>query len=76
MDETSNVSEDPRAQYSKEAQEEGIAGIVWLLLPIKGRFIGVVRLYAPKPLVFSVEEINSAEVLAETGGIARENVGR
>jgi signal transduction protein with GAF and PtsI domain len=63
------VTEDPRAQYPKEAEEEGIASIVSLPLRIKGRVIGVMRLYTPEPREFSEEEINSAEVLAETGAI-------
>ena len=67
------VTEDPRAQYPKEAEEEGIASIVSLPLRIKGRVIGVMRLYTPEPREFSEEEINSAEALAETGAIAIEN---
>ena len=68
-----NVTEDPRAQYPKEAEEEGIVSIISLPLRIKGRVIGVMRLYTPEPREFSEEEINSAEVLAETGAIAIEN---
>jgi len=68
-----NVTEDPRAQYPKEAKEEGIASIVSVPLRIKGRVIGVMRLYTPEPREFSEEEISSAEVLAETGAIAIEN---
>jgi len=68
-----NVIEDSRAQYPKEAQEEGIASIISVPLRIKGRVIGVMRLYTPEPREFSEEEINSAEVLAETGAIAIEN---
>jgi signal transduction protein with GAF and PtsI domain len=67
------VTEDPRAQYPKEAEEEGIASIVSLPLRTKGRVIGVMRLYTPEPREFSEEEINSAEALAETGAIAIEN---
>jgi signal transduction protein with GAF and PtsI domain len=68
-----NVIEDPRAQYPKEAEEEGIASIISVPMRIKGRVIGVMRLYTPEPREFSEEEINSAEVLAETGAIAIEN---
>ena len=68
-----NVTEDPRAQYPKEAEEEGIASIVSLPLRTKGRVIGVMRLYTPEPREFSQEEINSGEALAETGAIAIEN---
>ena len=68
-----NVTEDPRAQYPKEAKDEGIASIISVPLRIKGRVIGVMRLYTPEPREFSEEEISSAEVLAETGAIAIEN---
>ena len=68
-----NVIEDSRAQYPKEAEEEGIASIISVPMRIKGRVIGVMRLYTPQPREFSEEEINSAEVLAETGAIAIEN---
>jgi len=68
-----NVIEDPGTQYPKEAREEGIASIISLPLRIKGGVIGVMRLYTPEPREFSREEINSAEVLAETGAIAIEN---
>jgi len=68
-----NVIEDSSAQYPKEAEEEGIASIISVPLRIKGRVIGVMRLYTPDPREFSEEEINSAEVLAETGAIAIEN---
>jgi len=68
-----NVTEDPRAQYPKEAKAEGIASIISVPLRIKGRVIGVMRLYTPEPREFSEEEISSAEVLAETGAIAIEN---
>jgi signal transduction protein with GAF and PtsI domain len=68
-----NVTEDPRAQYPKEAKEEGIVSIISVPLRIKGRVIGVMRLYTPEPREFSAEEINSAEALAEMGAIAIEN---
>jgi signal transduction protein with GAF and PtsI domain len=68
-----NVSEDPRAQYRKEADKEGIGSIVSVPLKIKGRVIGVMRLYTPEPRDFSEEEISFAEALAEMGAIAIEN---
>jgi signal transduction protein with GAF and PtsI domain len=68
-----NVTEDPRAQYPKEAGEEGIVSIVSVPLRIKGRVIGVMRLYTSERRKFSEEEINAAEALAEMGAIAIEN---
>jgi signal transduction protein with GAF and PtsI domain len=68
-----NVAEDPRGQYPKEAEEEGIASIISVPLRIKGQVIGVMRLYTPEPREFSEVEINSAEALAEMSAIAIEN---
>jgi signal transduction protein with GAF and PtsI domain len=68
-----NVAEDPRAQYPKEAEVEGIASIVSVPLRIRGQVIGVMRLYTPEPREFSEVETNSAEALAEMGAFAIEN---
>jgi len=68
-----NAIEDPRAQYQKEAAEEGIYSIISVPLSIKGRVIGVLRLYTAEPRTFSEEEISFAEALAEMGAIAIEN---
>lgn len=64
---------DPRAQYQKEAQEENIATIVSVPLSVKGRIIGVMRLYTSDPRTFSPDELDFAEALAEMGAIAIEN---
>jgi signal transduction protein with GAF and PtsI domain len=68
-----NAAEDPRAQYKKEAAEEGIGSIVSVPISIKGRVIGVLRLYTTQPRVFSPEEIGFLEALAEMGALAIEN---
>jgi len=68
-----NATEDSRAQYQKEALEEGIRGIVSVPFSIKGRVIGVLRLYTSEPRSFSKDELNFIEALAEMGAIAIEN---
>ena len=68
-----NATEDPRAQYQKAAAEEGIHSIVSVPFSIKGRVIGVLRLYTEEPRAFSKDEINFIEALAEMGAIAIEN---
>jgi signal transduction protein with GAF and PtsI domain len=68
-----NAMEDPRAQYQKEAAEEGIYTIVSVPSTIKGRIIGVLRLYTSQPRSFSAEEIGFLEALAEMGALAIEN---
>lgn len=64
---------DPQAQYPEAALEEGIATIVSIPLKIKGRVIGVMRLYTGEPKEFSKEELQFAEALGEVGAIAIEN---
>jgi GAF domain-containing protein len=68
-----DASADPRAQYQKEAVAEGIASIVSVPLQVRGRIIGVLRLYSATPREFSPDELEFAEALAEMGAIAIEN---
>lgn len=68
-----NAGEDPRAQYRNEAVAEGIATIVSVPLRVRGRILGVLRLYSANPREFSAEELEFAEALAEMGAIAIEN---
>jgi len=68
-----NATKDPRAQYKKEAEEEGIYSIVSVPFSIKGRIIGVLRFYTSQPRNFSQEEIGFFEALAEMGALAIEN---
>lgn len=68
-----NATEDPRAQYQKEASDEGIYSIISVPFSIKGRVIGVLRLYTAEPRTFSKDEIDFIEALAEMGAIAIEN---
>ncbi|MDA8307108.1 MAG: GAF domain-containing protein [Deltaproteobacteria bacterium] len=68
-----NMAEDPRAQYPKAAVEEGIVSLCSIPLSIKGRVIGVLRVYTGAPHNFTEDEINFAEALAEMGAIAIRN---
>ena len=68
-----NAREDSRAQYKKEAAAEGIYSIISVPLSIKGRVIGVMRLYTAQPRTLSEDEIKFIEALAEMGAIAIEN---
>jgi signal transduction protein with GAF and PtsI domain len=64
---------DPQAQYPDAAIREGIATIVSIPLKIRGRVIGVMRLYAAEPRDFAVDELQFAEAVGEVGAIAIEN---
>lgn len=68
-----DVRRDPRAQYQEEAAREGIGSIVSVPMAVKGRIIGVLRLYTAQPRIFSKDELGFAEALGEIGAMAIEN---
>jgi signal transduction protein with GAF and PtsI domain len=68
-----NVAADSRVQYPKDAVEEGIVSLGSIPLSLRGRVIGVMRIYTGTPHEFSEEELHFAEALAEMGAIAIQN---
>ena len=68
-----NVTNDPRAQYPKEAEKEGIASILSIPMTVKGEIIGVLRIYTSEPRKFSYDEIEFIYGVADMGGIAIDN---
>jgi signal transduction protein with GAF and PtsI domain len=68
-----NVTNDPRAQYPKEAGKEGIASILSIPMTVKGEIIGVLRIYTSEPRKFSYDEIEFIYGVADMGGIAIDN---
>ncbi len=68
-----DVASDPRAQYPREAKKEGIASIVSIPIGLRGRIIGVFRLYTPVPCKFTQDDIQFLVAVAEQSGIAIEN---
>jgi GAF domain-containing protein len=68
-----NAREDPRIQYHRHANEEGICSIVSIPLNLRGHIIGVLRLYTAEPRDFSKKEICFVRAVADMGAIAIEN---
>ncbi|MEJ5364767.1 MAG: GAF domain-containing protein [Desulfosoma sp.] len=68
-----DASTDPRAQYGEAARKEGIVGICSVPLKVKGRVIGVLRIYTEEPKEYVPDELAFVEALGELGGIAIEN---
>ena len=68
-----DVTKDPRVQYPEQAQGEGIASILSVPIPVKGKVIGVLRIYTSKPYKFFENEMEFISGLAEIGGIAIDN---
>jgi len=67
------VASDDRATYPKEAMEEGIKSILSVPITLKGKIIGVMRIYTGKLQEFSDEEITFIASLAEQAALAMEN---
>jgi GAF domain-containing protein len=68
-----DISSDPRATYSKEAQEEGIKSVLSVPINLKGKVIGVMRIYTARHRDFTDEEITFLSSLAEQAALAMEN---
>ena len=68
-----DATKDPRAQYPEEAKREGIASILSVPILVKGKIIGVLRIYTSQPHQFFDDEIEFVSGLAEMGGIAIDN---
>jgi len=65
-----NVIDDPRIQYPKEAQKEGIASLLSVPIVIGGNLIGAMRVYTSEPWEFTLEDVNFVQALAQIAGMA------
>ncbi len=68
-----DVAQDSRATYPKESAEEGIKSILSVPIPLKGKVIGVLRIYTAAPRDFSDDEITFISSLAQQAAMAMEN---
>jgi len=68
-----DITQDPRAQYPKEAVKEGIVSLGSIPVSLRGKVIGVMRIYTAAAHNFSEDELMFAEALAEMGAIAIQN---
>ncbi len=68
-----DVAKDPTAAYPKELAEEGIKSILSVPIALKGKVIGVMRLYTGALRDFSDDEITFMSSLAEQAALAMEN---
>lgn len=64
---------DAKLQYPEETRREGIRSMFGLPLEIKGKAVGVLRVYASVPYRFTVDDEDFLSALADQGAIAIEN---
>jgi signal transduction protein with GAF and PtsI domain len=68
------VAEDPRLQYPREAQVEGIASILSVPVRLRGRSLGVLRLYTAEPWEFSFADITFVQAVAQILALVLDNL--
>ncbi len=68
-----DIGADARLQYPGEIMKEGIRGMLSVPLKVKGRAIGVLRIYTSTRYEFNASEIEFLTALASYGAIAIEN---
>jgi signal transduction protein with GAF and PtsI domain len=68
-----DITRDTRLQYPGEIMKEGIQGMLSVPLKVKGRAIGVLRIYTSAPYEFNAPEIEFVTALASYGAVAIEN---
>ena len=63
-----DVMDDPRIQYPKEAQKEGISSILSVPIVVGGILMGAVRVYTAEPWEFTLDDVNFVQALAQIAG--------
>jgi GAF domain-containing protein len=63
-----DVMDDPRIQYPKEAQKEGISSILSIPIIVGGKLLGAMRVYTSEPWEFSLDDVNFVQALAQIAG--------
>ncbi len=68
-----NATEDERVQYREQARREGIASILSVPMMLRGKTIGLMRIYTGEPRHFTNDDIYFLGAVAHLGAIALEN---
>jgi signal transduction protein with GAF and PtsI domain len=68
-----DINRQTKLQYTEEIRREGIGALLSVPLIVKGRAIGVLRVYSPVPYEFTSSDEEFLSVLAAFGAIAIEN---
>lgn len=68
-----DIGKDSRLQYPEEIIKEGIHAMLSAPLILRGKAIGVLRVYANRPYDFTEEDLEFLNALASHGAIAIEN---
>lgn len=69
-----NVRDDPRLQYPGEASREGIVSLLSVPLVLRGRPMGVLRLYTSEPWEFTLDDITFVQSVALMLALVLDNI--
>lgn len=64
------VMDDPRLQYPKAAEKEGIGSILSVPIVIHSNIMGALRVYTAEKYEFSMDEVNLVQAVAQIAGMA------
>ncbi|MGD8561254.1 MAG: GAF domain-containing protein [Desulfarculaceae bacterium] len=69
-----NVAEDPRLQYPQEALKEGIGSILSVPVVLRGKALGVLRLYSAEPWEYTMQDLTFVQAVAEIIALVLDNL--
>jgi len=68
-----DATTDKRVQYREQKKKEGIVSILSVPIMLRGKAIGVIRVYTAEPRQFTRDDIYFVSAVANLGAIALEN---
>jgi GAF domain-containing protein len=68
-----DARQDPRIKYPHEIEREGIGSILYVPLTVRGKTIGVLRLYTHRPYEFSDDELHLMRAIGSECALAIQN---
>lgn len=66
----SDITNDPRLQYPKEAEKEGISSILSVPIQVNQKTMGALRVYTADPWEFTLDDVNFVYALAQIAGMS------
>lgn len=69
-----DIRDDPRLQYPEEANREGIESMVSLPMVLRGKPLGVLRVYTSEPWEFSMQDLTFLQAIATILALVLENL--
>jgi GAF domain-containing protein len=69
-----NAPDDERVLYREQARNEGIASMLSVPMNLRGKAVGVLRIYTATPYQFTENDMQFVEIVANLAAVALENI--